>query len=251
MTRLTPAEPGAGSNGSWSGASGVDSTKSSSLLAGTAVESAIQNAPGLSATMKEALQTKLESELRARSGTVEDYLSFAKADATTRWIAHDDARQWQNIDMRWELYGHVPNHADVVSLLRECLDDLYGKRKGRWIGFSPAPDGVRLVACKVRTRDEVDVRLDEALGAEGTAKRDIWLRANDSAPIQFRVPKRNLDGVLGQVGSAQVVVLMMIVETEKGDRFNWKSLWLWDSDVKAWSIDFMSRKGWGTSVVWE
>ncbi len=221
------------------------------LFEGSALEAAIKAAPGLSDMMKRALQAKIEAELVARSGSVEEYISYASADASTRWLTPGDTREWSIIDMRWDFLGRTANHADVVALAREGVSDLYDQRKGRWIGASTDAQGFRLFACKVRTRDEIYVRMEEALGLEGQTQRDFWLRANDGTSLRFRVPKRNLDDVLDQGGVANVIVLLIVVETEKGDRFNWKSLWVWNPSTQTWDIDSMSRKGWGTSVVWE
>jgi len=207
------------------------------------LSAAIDGAPGLSVEMRASLFDKVSTDLGARSGTPEDYFSHAKADPTTRWIGPEDTLQWQVIDWRWEIYGHAPASDDPQMLLQEFVDDLYAVRKGRLQGFCDASDGIRVFSFTVRTPDEEAVRLEDELLRSGREERDLWMLGNHAAPVAFRVARRGLNDVLRDYKVAHVAHVMIVVETEKGERFNLWSFFVWDPKSGAWMTEFVSRKG--------
>ncbi len=209
----------------------------------------ISSTSGLNAVMRSSLAKKVADELAARSRSPEEYIAFAEADPTTRWLVPADS-QWATVDAWWQYaFEQTPPHADPKALMGEFLTDLYTKRKGRWAGHCSAAEGVRLFAFNVRQADEVIVRIEKALEEGGPGERELWLRATSARAVTFRVPVSGLDAVLRAHGTAQVALLMMIVQTEAGERFNWSSVLVWDPSQRTWSTESAARMGW-TGTMW-
>lgn len=213
------------------------------------LESIISSTTGLTASMRVSLAKKIDSEIKARSGSPEDYITFAEDDPTTRWLVPGDSH-WTTVDAWWGYaFGRTPTHTDAKVLLGEFLADLYDNRKGRWTSCCGSAEGIRLMAFTVRQPDELYVRLDKALSSRGETERELWLRSTSSRPVTFRTPLRGLEEIIRTHGVAQAAVFMMIVETEGGERYNWSSVLVWDPGLLAWTTESCARKGW-TGTMW-
>ncbi len=212
--------------------------------AGPNIDQLVAGAEGLSDEMRRSLAVRITNELRARTGTPEEYLAFADADRTTRWLTATDP-QWATIDGWWQYAFHAdPAHNDSRALLSPFLNDLFTSRGGRFRAVAIGDGGARLVPMSVRVPEEIAVRLQQALQKDGQSIRDYWLRATSSRPVTFRIAKRSLADVLHESGVAQVAVVMLVVETEDGNRFNWQTVYVWDPVQRDWFVEMMARKGW-------
>jgi hypothetical protein len=213
---------------------------------GQSITDAIMSNLALTTDMRKALNSKILGELAARSATPAEYVRFAYQDITTRWLDSKDGKKWDVLDYWWQSQLKKPvDRSNAPQQLEECLSHLYDKRGAAWTGMGTPPDGMKLVVFTVRTKAEVYVRLESILRKEGGDELyNRWMLSDSATPLAFRTPKRNLESLLAQSGSAQIVVCMLIIENAAHERFNWATVMFWDPQLGLWTTESMNRKGW-------
>lgn len=210
------------------------------------ITDAIMSNSVLNMDMKRPLNSKILGELAARSATPAEYVRFAQQDVTTRWLDSKDEKKWEVLDYWWQSQFKKPVYrTNAAAQLEECLAHLYANRNAVWTGMGIPPDGMKLVVFTVRSQVEVYIRFEAILRKEGGDELfNRWMLADTAAPLAFRVPKRNLESLLAQDGSAQIAILMLIIENAAKERFNWATVMFWDPQLGQWTTETTNRKGW-------
>lgn len=178
-----------------------------------------------------ALFDALGAHIAARSSRdFNDYLRQAEREGT-RWLGPDDPDEaWRlPLDYHSKIFGAVPPRTSGRDVCGALLAHLWA-RGARLAAVGEGPWGMRIEIG--RTRNPAAPR-SELVFADPEIEA-YWTAASGIAGAAYRVPRRTLERVVAERGSATFAMVAAACRAENKHGYLWVSAWYWDPTEAAW-----------------
>lgn len=198
----------------------------------------------LSNSQTSELTAVLSRQLRARAAaSADEYMSLAASEESKyRWVGPTDI-EWRTLEPRLR---YVTESSDIDrtrqrDMLRRVVTHAIEQDKTRLVGVGTGTSGGVVRFDRISHASQ----MGKDLLASGVPE-DLylsWLGVPTSGGGRFRKPIRSVEEILDKHGSTIAAECVMVVQTERGDRFVIQSKWYWDPSSRGWLNSYIYRKG--------
>lgn len=189
---------------------------------------------------RQMLAGVLTGHIRARSVRDASALRDFMETLPGHWLRPDeDEMEWKKIAQGYQEVAQKPVRREDPA---EAFTALYAwdlSKQNARIGKAPSsPEGIRIVTGKTLRASEV-----HSPTSKDEAERSFWMGYGTMVTSTMRRPPRSLELVLKEHRSVDFAQVWIVLESEIGRRYVWRSHWYWDPKSGSWSIESSAIQG--------